>query len=677
MEGVTIDGTATFSGGETADLPLTLSSPELREATRRILEVCEQKLTQIARGSSPRTLEAVLEPINQVLLRISNLSNQGRVLFNVHPDPEVRAAGRGALEGADQFLNRMRVNVELFAAIRGIGLTDADPSTRFAAEKLLKEMRRAGVEKDPAKRARLRALNDEIDQLCNQFEANIANLPGTILFDDPKALEGLPEDYRMSHRPGPDGRIHISTAYPDVYPVMTFATNGEVRRQTLERFLNRAYPENVAVLQQILARRHEFAQLLGYPNFASYAIEDKMMGSVPAAHEFLSRLVEILRPLARSDAELFLNQKRADHSTANSLDPWDVTYFAGEGHYDAKTRMRLFGFDARFVREYFPYLRVRDGLFGLCQRLFRLSFTPVEPMGLWHPTVESFDVARDGTQIGRIFLDLTPRPGKFSHAAQLDIRTGIEGVQLPQAALVCNFLDPQAEPEAALMRYGDVVTFFHEFGHLLHCIFSGRQRWVYNQQAMVEWDFIEAPSQLLEEWARDPTTLSGFARHFQTHEPMPLELARRVAGAESIGRAFRWLHNVAAALVSLTYYERDPAALDPSKVFRDVFGQHTLIPPREEYHFECGWGHLTGYSALYYTYAWSLVIARDLLSPFLAKGSLADVELAERYLHQILAPGSSRPARDLIRGFLQRDFDFRAFEEWIRGRPPHGNGIAF
>ncbi|HEV2230779.1 MAG TPA: M3 family metallopeptidase, partial [Thermoplasmata archaeon] len=242
---------------------------------------------------------------------------------------------------------------------------------------------------------------------------------------------------------------------------------------------------------------------------------------------------------------------------------------------------------------------------------------------------------------------------------------GIEGLQLPQSALVCNFLDPGVPAESARMEHGDVVTFFHEFGHLLHALLSGHARWSYNSQGGIEWDFVEAPSQLFEEWARDPATLGRFARDPDTGETIPTDLLAKLERSTAVGRASRWTRQVALSEASLALYDRDPSGLDPEQSLKEAYARYSLVPLDDAYHFEAAWGHLTGYSAFYYTYVWSLVIARDLLSPFLTQGNLTDPEIARRYAEHILSAGSRRPAAELITSYLGRPFDFRAFERWV------------
>ena len=219
------------------------------------------------------------------------------------------------------------------------------------------------------------------------------------------------------------------------------------------------------------------------------------------------------------------------------------------------------------------------------------------------------------------------------------------------------------------MEYASVITFFHEFGHLLHALFSGHGPRFYGTMHQLERDFIEAPSQLFEEWARDAATLRRFARDPDTGEQPPPELLARLRSGTALGRASSWLRQLGLSAVSLEYYDRDPGGIDTTAVFREVYGRYDSLRLDPAYHMEANWTHLAGYSAAYYTYVWSVVIARDLLSPFRAKGTLTDPEIAARYVREILAPGSSRPASELVRRYLGRPFDFAAFAEWVREAP--------
>ncbi|MGP8077126.1 MAG: M3 family metallopeptidase [Thermoplasmata archaeon] len=651
-------------------LPFSLPADRLRREAEGALDDAKRRVDELLSRSDPPTVAGFLAPLDRALVAARNVGNHGSFLFQVHPDPQVRRVARGVSEAADRFFNELRLNDRLFRALRSVEVPESEPDTRFALEKMLREMRRAGVEQAPERRERLVALTNRIDQTANQFSSNIAKGERSIEIDDPARLKGLPADYVAAHPAGAGGTIRLTTRYPDVGPVMASCEDADVRRRLLAEVLNVGFPENLEVLDRLLGERRELARLLRYADYAEYAIEDKMMERPTAVAEFLDRLGSLLDGPARRDHLRFLERKRRSEPGARTLDPWDASFW-GDGFYDTRIRGEEFGVDPRVLRSYLPYPAVRDGLFQLCAELFGLAFRRCGPIDLWHPSVEAYDVERNGAPLGRCYLDLVPRPDKYSHAAQFDVRTGLAGGDLPQAALVCNFLDPGTPVDSARMEYRDVITFFHEFGHLLHNLFSGHGPWLYTSMGYIELDFVEAPSQLFEEWARDPATLARFARNPDTAEPIPPELLRRLAAAEAVGRAERQLRQVALAAISLDLYRRDPAGIDTTAVFRELWDRRCPVSLDPGYHPQAAWGHLTGYSACYYTYLWSAVIARDLLTPFVRSGSLTDRATAERYVSEILAPGSRRPAAELVRRFLGRDFDFAAYERWVLsdGRP--------
>jgi len=473
-------------------------------------------------------------------------------------------------------------------------------------------------------------------------------------------LPGLPEAYRKAHPPRPDGTIEIGAESPHSAPVMEYCEDPEVRRRMRRVLWNRGFPENAAVLAQLLAKRHEFALQLGYPNFAAFAIENRMMRTPAAVGAFLDRVYPILRSAADADLRRLLERKRRDDPSATRVENWDETF------YTRKLRAEEFGVDAKRLRDYLPYGAVRDGLFRLCGELFGLAFRRMDAAPVWHPTVEAFEVFRSGRLLGRCYLDTVPREGKLRGGGCLVVRQGVEGVQSPEGALVMDLVDPGDSGEAARLDHEKVVGFFHEFGHLVHHLLAGHGRWLYNNAFEgLELDFVEAPSTLFEEWARDPATLQTFARDPVTQAPVPTELVEQVRAAEAFGRATLWLYQLALARAALEIYSRDPATVEPGAVLRECFRRYFTFPLDEGTHLEAAWRHLVGYTAGYYAYVWSGVIAWDILRPFLEKGKLTDPLLAERYAREILTPGASRPAEESIRAYLGRDLSYEGFAEWI------------
>ena len=638
---------------------LAVTTPdELSALQKANLARCYALLGRILAVAEPRTLVNTLVPFNDLSMELQAARSQPLFLTEVHPDPAVRSAADAAYQEAEKYATALSLNRALYDALAAIDVSGEDGETRFSHFKILRDFRRAGVDRDEATRARIQTLQDEIAAISLEFDRNIREDERSIQVDGPEDLEGLPEDFIRAHPQGSDGKITLTTSYPDALPVGRYAKKADVRKRLMREFLERGHPKNLEVLTRLLAKRYELAKTLAYPHYADYVTEDKMIGSARAAGDFIERVTQASEERARQDHALLLERKRKDDPSARTLERWDVNY------YTEVVRAESHGFDVRRLRPYFEFSRVRDGLFALTSRLFGIRYRRVPGVRVWHESVEVYDVYDGRKRLGRFYLDLFPRKDKFSHAAASLLVLGIRGVQLPQAALMCNFPDPRAA-SPALMDFQDVDTFFHEFGHLLHGLLSGGVRWVHASPHHLEFDFIEAPSQILEEWVRDPEVLRSFAIHHETREPVPEDLVRAIKRAEGVARGLDVQRQLVYATISLTYYDRDPAGMDTTRVLEDVHARFPLVAYFDGTHFQCGFGHLTGYSATYYTYMWSLVIAKDLFSRFRARGSLLDPTEARRYRKEILEPGSARPAVDLVRSFLERETGFGPFEEWL------------
>jgi len=313
------------------------------------------------------------------------------------------------------------------------------------------------------------------------------------------------------------------------------------------------------------------------------------------------------------------------------------------------------------VRPYFSYERVRQGVLDTAASLYGVTFERRD-VTAWHEDVEVWDLLEDGELVARFYLDMHPRTDKYKHAAMFDMVSGLEGRCVPEATLVCNFPQPDGD-DPGLLEASDVTTFFHEFGHLLHHLLAGRHRWLSVSGIATEWDFVEVPSQLFEEWARDPKVLAGMAKHYKTGESIPAELVERMRAAQDYGKGIGTRVQMFYASLSLEYFSRDPEGLDSTEVAKQIRARYVPFPWVEGATMQTAFGHLEGYSALYYTYMWSLVLAKDLFSAF--GEDLLDPEVARRYRECVLAPGGSKDAEELVSDFLGRPFAFDAFERWL------------
>lgn len=639
---------------------LFLNDPrEVSKRTETMLARARAILGRTVKVRGKRTADNTLRPFNELSNLVSEVGLQGQLLFNVHTSASVRDAANKAYLAADSLSTEISLNRGLFDAFVALDVSGANAETRFAVSKILRDFRRSGVDRDEATRARIKALNDEISEIGSAFDRNINEDVRSIPFDDASELEGLPADYVARHPPK-DGKIVVTTAYPDALPILQYATHADVRRRVQREFLDRGYPKNLEVLARLLEKRDELARLLGHRHYADYVTEDKMIGSAKAAAEFIEKVKAAAGRRVHGDYDILLERKRKDSPGASGLEPWDASFYA------ERVRVEQHDFDSQEVRPYLQFEKVRDGLFDITGKLFGLRYRRVRGVPVWHPSVEVYDVYEGRARRGRFYLDLHPREGKYSHAAEFPVVIGLRGVQLPQAALVCNFPDPRTSAGVALMEHSEVETFFHEFGHLLHAILSGRTTWLRTSMEGIEWDFVEAPSQMLEEWARRHESLVRFAKHHATGEPIPKELVERMDRAHAVARGLWAARQDFLAALSLAYYNRDPVALDTTALAKDLTAQYSPVPWYDGTHFQCNFGHLNGYSAVYYTYLWSLVIAKDLFGQFAKGKTILDAKTARRYRKVILEAGSVRPAADMVREFLGRGVRFDAFETWLR-----------
>jgi thimet oligopeptidase len=639
--------------GDSAAAHLASSTPdELTNATQAAIATARGHVETVKSGGDPL---AVLDAYDEATTALANLRDLAGTVAKAHPSEPMRNAADAAEQEVDKVMTDISLDRELYDVLAALDLENEDAATKHYLTRTLRDFRRAGVDRDDATRARVRELQEELVGIGQSFDRNIRTDTRTAEFD-PARLDGLPADYLRAHPAGEDGQVKITTEYPDIVPFLDYVRDASAREEMWRLYRQRGYPANVEVLQKLLDRRRELATLLGYPSWAAYITEDKMIKSVGTAAGFIQKISEAAADRMTAEKAELLEFKQAADSTATVVDPWDNTFLQD------RVKAERFAFDTQAVRPYFEYGRVKAGLMALVERLFGVSFVPRTDQPVWHPDVEAYDVMEGERLLGRIFLDMHPRADKFNHAAMFTLVNGKAGVRVPECALLCNLPRPGDEP--ALLLYSDVSTFFHEFGHLIHHIFAGHQRWAGIGGISTEWDFVEAPSQLLEEWTYDPEVLASFAVHHETGEPLPADMVGKLKAAEEYGKGLFVRQQMFYAALSLEIYRRDPAEIDFVALEREMQARHAPYPYVDDTYLLMAFGHLDGYSAIYYTYMWSLVIAKDLFTEFRRDG-LLDEATARRYRDAVLGPGGSAPAADLVRAFLGREHAFDAYQAWL------------
>jgi len=607
-------------------------------------------LDQLKDGTD-RTSEQVLTLWNDADIAVRSAASASSLFNEVHPAADVRAVAEARTQDVERLVTDRGLDRELYDVVAATTADGLDADTARLRVHVLRDFRRSGVDRDDATRDRLRAISERLTELDQDFSRIVRDDTRSIRVR-PDQLGGLPPDFVEAHPAGDDGLVELTTDYPDLIPVRTFATDAGVRLDLTVESLNRGWPDADAVLRELFDLRHEYATLLGYPGWPDYDAEVKMIGRGDAIAEFVDRIADGAQARAHRDYDTLLARARRDDPARDSLARSDTMY------YEELVRREQYDVDAQEVRAYFDFPAVRAGLLDVTGRLFGVEYRDVPDAPRWHSDVSVHDVVRDGAVLGRIYLDLHPRPNKYKHAAQFDLVGGITDVQLPEGALVCNF-------PRGLMEHDHVVTLFHEFGHLVHHVLGGAQRYARFSGVATEWDFVEAPSQMLEEWAWDADVLRTFARN-AAGEAIPRELVERMRTADEFGKGI--FVRTQMFYAALSYYVHRDRPADITELVKELQAKYDLLAYLPGTHFHASFGHLGGYSSGYYTYMWSLVIAKDMFSAF-DRSDLFAPEVAHRYRDRILARGGSRDAADLVADFLGRSYAFDAFASWLAAAP--------
>ena len=633
---------------------LTATPQAFRESCRADIDKARASAAQF-KAADTRDALAALDRYDTAVGLLTDAASRASLARNVHPDEAMRNAASDCESDVDKAVTELSLDRPTYDALTRLDVSTADAATQHYVERTTRDFRRAGVDKDEPTRSRVKALREELLKLGQQFQANIASDVRTVALD-PADLDGLPDDFKRAHPVNGNGKVVLTTNNTDYQPFLSYAKSAKAREELWKVYRLRGHPKNLPVLGRMLEARRELANLLGFPTWADYITGDKMIGTRQAAGEFIQKIATAADERLTADYKALLARKQRETPGAASVDAWDSAYLQELVKADQHK------YDSQAVRPYFEYRRVKQGVMDLTSRMFGITFRAVPDAAVWHSDVEAFDVLEGSRLLGRIYLDMYPRDNKYKHYAQFTLTNGKANRILPEGVLVCNFPKPGAEP--ALMQHSDVETFFHEFGHLLHHVLGGHTRWAGISGVATEWDFVEAPSQMLEEWVWTPETLQTFARHYQTNEPIPADLVKRMKAADEFGKGIFVRQQMFYAATSLELHTRDPKGLDTGKVVAELQDKLTPFKFVEGTHFEESFTHLDGYSAIYYTYMWSLVIAKDMFTVFDKQG-LLNPEAARLYRRTVLEPGGSKPAADLVKDFLGRPYTFDAYRAWL------------
>lgn len=646
--GTTVDTSEKAQSMLIEGIDSSLSGVEYTALCDQVMENAITNFAALESDTSPATLQSVVGKFDQITYDMQSI-RQSWYMKAIHPDEAVRDAATECSERYSDFSSQVGLSKGYYQRLATIDLNSLSETEKYMVEQGLKSFRRAGVDKDQETRDRIRALRKEITEIGNQFDKNIRD-DVRYVTTTADQLTGLPQDY-LDERPADEnGDIQISTDYPDTGPVFKYAENDDLRKQLRIAARSRGYPQNAEILKNLIKKRHQLANMLGFENFAALSMDDKMIGTPENADRFLTTVGEALDGPIDKEMDILLARLKKVDPEATEVSAWQVSYLMN------LIRQEDYALDSKEVREYFKYDKVRDGILGMTEDLFGVEIrewdTPT-----WHEDVETYEIVENGIIIGRFYMDNHPRDNKYKHAAHWGLRSGIQDKQIALSGLAQNF-------PKGLMEHNQVETFLHEFGHLLHNIFSGNQQWFAITGMSMERDFVEAPSQMLEEWIWDYDTIKNFATN-DKGEAIPKALVDKMVRARDFGLATGTATQIYYANLSLNYYNRDPDSFELEPTMLELAEKFSPFPHVEGTHFYTNFGHLNGYSSNYYTYQWSLAIATDLFSRFAEKG-MRNKAVAKEYREKVLGAAGSKPATEFVEDFLGRPFSPDAYIDKLK-----------
>ncbi len=636
------------------------------------LDYNRRRIETLLAETDEYTWDSILQPLEDLDDRLNRVWSPVSHLHAVADDEALRAAYNACLSKLSDYATEMGQHRGLYEAYKTVAESDQYDQLSTAQQKIidnaLRDFRLSGIDLEGEARTRYREIQQQLSRLQTQFEENLLDATNAWHkhITDEDALRGLPASAlsllaQNARREGKDGWL-LGLDFPSFLPIISYAADRELRREVYEAFVTRASDQgphagrwdNSEVMEQILALRHELAQLLGYATYAEYSLARKMAQTPAEVMDFLQDLAARSLPVAQEEfAEL--RRFAAETDGLTQLEAWDVAY------YTEQMRHAKFELSQEDLRPYFPVEAVVDGLFTIANKLYGIRIQERSGVAVWHEDVRYYEIYdADGKQCAGFYLDLYARPQKRGGAwmDECIVRRRTEsGIQLPVAYLTCNFTPPVSD-QPALLTHQEVLTLFHEFGHGLHHMLT---RVDYSAVAGINgvaWDAVELPSQFMENWCWEREALDLFARHYETGEPLPAELFARMQAARNYQSGMQMVRQLEFSLfdfrLHLEYNGHDRHAIQA--LLDEVRNEVAVIRPPAFNRFQHGFAHIFagGYAAGYYSYKWAEVLSADAYSLFEEKG-LFDAETGRAFLQSILEQGGSREPLDLFVEFRGRE----------------------
>ena len=593
---------------------------------------------------------------------LSRVSNVFSNLLSAETNDELDALAQKMQPILTKHANDVRLNKRLFERVKAVHRhhRKLTPEERRLLDNCYDGFVRSGALLDDEGKERLRKLTEEAGMLSLQFSQNLLkeNKAYKLHITDEAQLEGLPDTAReaaatTAKEEGVGGWV-FTLDYPSYSPFLTYAADRELRRQM---FMARNTvcthdntENNIDICKRLVNLRREIAQLLGYKTYADYVLKHRMAGNARNVYKLLNNLIDAYKPTAEKEVEAITRMAKKMEGKDFKVEPWDFSY------YSHKLQLKKFDLDAEMLRPYFELSNVIKGVFGLANRLYGITFKENKDIPVYHPDVKAYEVFdKDGSYLAVFYADFFPRKGKQGGAWMTEFqgqwidRKG-ENVR-PHVSVVMNFTKPTAE-KPALLTLGEVETFLHEFGHSLHGMFANT-RFESLSGTNVWWDFVELPSQFMENFAIEKEFLRTFAFHYQTGEPLPDELISRIVKSRNFMAAYSCLRQVSFGLLDMAYYTKKQPFCDEIIPFeKKAWAKAMVTEQLPDTCMTVQFSHIMsgGYAAGYYSYKWAEVLDADAFSVF-KKHGIFDQKTAQSFRDNILSKGGTEHPMTLYKRF--------------------------
>ncbi|MBI4225253.1 MAG: Zn-dependent oligopeptidase [Candidatus Sungbacteria bacterium] len=621
-------------------------------------------------AAQDRTFANTIWPYERAMREVGTLQCKLHLLASVALQKDTRTAAHSTVERIHAKLVGLLYDAGLYRAFKEYAARSEKlaPDAERLVAFLIRDYRRMGMDLAAAKRAEVKKNGKLLNKLTLAFQKNLNEYHDEIRVDR-KELAGLPESYISGLARDSKGKYMVTLKYPDLHPFLRHAQDEARRKELIEKYLRHGGIQNVAILQKALKLRERNAKLLGYKTHAHFVLEVKMAKTPERVLEFINGLVAHTRSAAKKEVTELTERKRKETGdTKTKLEFHDVSFYA------ELVRQQKFSLDSEKVREYFPLEFVLAAMFAVYAKLLSVTFKKLSGFKLWSPDVVLYEVAdAKGSRLGYFGLDMYPRPGKYGHmaafntvagsAADFTIRQSVERIA-PVCFLVGNFPKP-GKNRPSLLSHGEVDTLFHEFGHIMHFTL-GNPRFASQNSFAVAGDFVEMPSQMLENWTWDRKILKKISRHYRTGKPLPDSMIDGMLAARNFLEAYGVTRQMVLASYDMALHLKPPkTAAENSTLMMKLNKKMLGIEMPKNSMFGAGFGHLMGeYDAGYYGYAWSKVYAADLFTRFEKEGIMSS--RAGKDYRNLLAKAATQDEMKMITAFLGRKPNDKAFLKQLR-----------